>query len=1162
MGAIPSREERIQVLSDLDSDIDTLLGSTLWGASHICFSGAVDKNKRGIASRKKVNVTVMLVQEFLADGKREKASEIFETRGLLLEAAHCLSEGLETPSSDGVSSPQRINSKINRLRAQYVELVLESSKWKKEKDNVALILQALAASINERNASISNDVKISTAMSYAKLSGNEADVLRAYDLCASSTMWKCAGTMMATKILGLERFLQIKTSTDIWHQASFLISMARLMTRVATVLRRSVAHQNTAEDIKLIAQVESYFYLETYQFDPSFLSTKVITNLRLREAFQSAGENLPVPVNTASSKALTVPVDRGKTYKIIALYIDNMVRSLLSKLEKYLSQKSTETKPCPFIRCGTKCKYGYQCKDNHSPDLNGMQEYTTALQSHLFCLSSMQKLRKQKSPKSAETSQNAGLEKFANCIFHLADFSFELHAEETVVKYQPDIIVLRKPMLEVLSRFAAQKWYALTLKEKKTDLMQTIRLWKMFHLSDGESASHLVEERLTKIENHKSTLKDWSSKNIAHFIPHATKSSNGKFIATKFFTRFWMYAVDSAQSNLINSITLVERLLETTTFNRGLTALANNSQIEMLEVSAVGLFALLSLRYNAIDSSNLFWLAIPERSYLNNILLGKGFHQGRGFGVPIKACLSQTSHKHFFNFFAKFVSHLNCIARLIVTNKLLAKPSSKSGPEDIDSFERAIILSSFILCNAAAVSKVGNDMSPQEVADDQTPLPRLPLNGHIRDLVRNLKDAVLQCSSSTRLRESFNGLSNYSSMCDLFEAMSSVLEKSRSEPLVLCRIHQVSNETTGIDVETHQGTEDFESLIADVPFHDGRGPFVEVLTKGQHFLVEEQGNINLDEGAMSAADLKALSKQSDKRNAAIVITRSIRSWQNKPAHETSSDSFFQKWKKSLYLFIHLVEKRFEEKKARNGVSKVTVSSVGTIHNVWSDLRNNYARKQKWETILMKELPEIDHVECQFCGVCFDGGIVQRMRGDHWQRYFAHLPYREAVKGFKNSGIEPAPSAPSLIESNMHFHTHIHWEHCQDYNAHIERLSIVLARLENSDIMLRSMVEVCTLQEEQHHTTRSWYMVTGDEARSLLATTAKARQDLMHHRWFWPLPPDVVRLIVEVESQSLQPQDFYDSKRKEEEIRLSQVQEEVEDQVAGADDDPLVTLGDI
>lgn len=663
----------------------------------------------------------------------------------------------------------------------------------------------------------------------------------------------------------------------------------------------------------------------------------------------------------------------------------------------------------------------------------------------------------------------------------------------------------------------------------------------------------------------RSAKNDWVNRKTDHFINSKLVLKDGKFISVQFFTRMWMWAVENVRDNLFNAISLVERLLQMSKNKKGLETLIKSEQITLLEVNAIGLFSVLSLRYSETAKKKCIFMA-PKKSYLNCYLIRH--NRGRGFGIPLKDTLSKTCHNTFFQCFAKFVQHLEFIAGHIIDNDLLSLPHRQSSHADIEQFERAIVLSSFIVCNAAAVSRSGNDMSPEEAEEESSRLPKLPLSGNICSLVKALRKSVFQVSCSTRLKKSFEKM-NESSACpsllNLMQAIGNILQESRSEEVVLFCLRQGKDE---VEVQINNGFKEFNELL-HIPFHeDFFGFFAEDTIKSQEFLkLSNKAAGGSDYDKISKTELQVLSKQSDERNAAMIIQRCYRS--QKQEINAYLVGHFCRWKVIMNKFIKIAQECVKRKnqisqaEQRNDCSSSTGRLIighqlTVIIDMWENMHNHHQIFSKWNTYLRSHAPITDKIECGYCGVIFNM-LARKERFDFCRTNSPWHPYYQAIRQF-NMLQYNLESDQCTSEFQFHCCTPNHKQNCYNNEVHIEELSKLFVSLEVSRLMLESIICVCEAhdQVESLELFDSWYLNVFEEARSLLNKINNMHKYLWEMGSAWPPPTNFNVILNDVYGLSYISHQFFLKKQSEESQNIINASEKAKDGINIADD-PMLAL---
>jgi len=517
-----------------------------------------------------------------------------------------------------------------------------------------------------------------------------------------------------------------------------------------------------------------------------------------------------------------------------------------------------------------------------------------------------------------------------------------------------------------------------------------------------------------------------------------------------------------------------------------------------LEANAVGLFAALSFRYSEASNSGKNWIVIPKRSYLDCLLLGKGEQGGRGLGVALKDTLENTCHKHFFDAFEKCVRYLECMAGLIESSGLLSLREKKT-PLEHERFERAFVLTVFILTNAVSVFRIGVDMHRSDAKDDLQSLPKLPLCGAIRSLVKCLRKVIEQDYQRSQFLQEIKSTSSLSSIEELLEATNETLQISRYDAFILCRVHQNDQ---GVQVETRKEFADFSKNRLDIYLSEEGDVFVKQGRKCESFL--PQRRIESDVTVEYQSQDSELSKKSDEMNAAISIQRFVRHRkQRKTGGEGWKQYHFRRWKQVLRSFTRMAVRIFKEEKNRrtpvnkswrevlDGTQTGDVHRLTNIENMWDNQSYMISMQRKWDKYLSMNFPICDFIECGFCCLVFEP-VLREQRHCLWQQKFSVLPYITAVR---HMGIP--------VETPC-FHQHcmecLHRNAHEGYINHVNELSGILASLEASRLMLG---ELSGLSDKG-----SWYLNMADQAKYLLCEIDYTQTRLLQEATSWPLPSEI------------------------------------------------------
>jgi hypothetical protein len=1108
---IPSQVEKIQVLAALEDDADRFVSSTIWGAFNPAFSVSDERVRAAMRGKKPtVDATKLLVDQFLIDGKRDRAADILEDRGRLLEAAACLSK------------EPKYMARAFGLQCQHVELVLGCSKRDQRRQGRELseILGSLILSFDEVKDALAPDVELSFSVSRARI--ERQATCRAVELCmlAQSALWKYQGAQLAIETKGMPNVVsELFEDKGIWPNQLFCDLRALAEALNETPLRRQT------EEVNMVSRAESYFQLYPRAFDLSLLSTKTVTNQRLRLALQQMKENLPTSSTFVTSNSLTVSIDREKTHSILARYVCNIGFNLLAEVQKSLSEKASRHEVCRYLLSGLTCN----CKNTrHSIEENiSTSRYASHLQAQIICLEEEKDfcaLGRRIDPntmslwderfKKAVKILNSVSRSLAQHIYISSYITgVKISVEEGTYKSKSTSIVIRRgAVLSSLFKTAQESWRIIPRRAKQTDLIETMRLWRILDIckEDEHSPAEDLERNMKRLERVEDAQKYWKHNAMDQFI--RTKIVDGEVKSVELLFRCWIWAVESAKENLLNSITLVERLLKNTRDKPGLVTLPKLEQLDLLELNLVGLFSLLSLRYSEAPASKI-WIAIPEKLYLQRHLCsyGEDYNRGHGFGIFLEQALQNTLDRsdNFFRFFDKFVVHLENLADMILRSRILFIPSATVsnqkhvGLEETLAVERAVILSSCLLCNAVAISRAGKVMTRKEASDETNALPRLPLCGSLRNLGMKLRDALLglkDTNVSLRLNELCQSLNESSSFRDLFKITCGILQNFQKDRMVQLRVHQ-GDKIGSIEIDVLDEIESFISSVGTVSFGRLDDTFNRDPAPCQEFLpnlhYEQYGSdeqAQEDQG-ISSEDIRAYSRKSVERNAAPTIQRCFREWRRRTA-QLSTLSYFQKWKGTMARFVYLVAKDIAEKRSKTVplLDTATTSGAESEHrqpnfplqsfpNLWNDLDSMRRSTEKWKGQLEYAASlVIDDVECELCGVWLDEHTYNSRRL-WWQTTLRSLQYRVAAQQYNQQFLPHHLRQQQSFNYYRHLQSEQHVGFEKYFEWLIEEYTKVTARFDISLFMLGKLMYVCEQEADRGGPHTSWYLNLREEAAS-------------------------------------------------------------------------------
>ena len=1154
--AIHSRSERIQVLSSLEGDPAYFVSQVPW-ASHSIYSNVIKSTKNQMS--KPMNSTEMLVSELIADGEFARATEILEERGMLLDAADLQEKIASESGSEALGRAARL--KAAEIRSRYVELVLAASQATQNRDSIQGVLQAIKNFLKETDkTSLPDSLPMRVTVMEAKLTGSNLwDTL---ELCKKSALWSYDAILFSISSDGSIGRLLARPALDLWDGVMYLIRIVRSLQKLATALKRA-ASTRPPEEKQLVMEAESYYDLKPHR-NPAFLSTSSVTNLKFREAVHEEGEDLlNAPV---SRDKLLVEVSRKTVHDILAKHLYRKAISLLLRLENHISEQSTKSHPCRFVGAGMKCKEGEKCRFSHELPLDATANHILLLQTHVFCLEQMHWIRQILDttypdwPITATLRKRCGHRKDALLSltkYLLSTYSMRFEVADDDVgakKRQKDdsTIVWRSSILRSLSSLAHDRWYRLRPFDKKINLMEVIQLWRVLQFCDNTTnAREKVGKMLENIERKQHWFKnDMKKDKRDYFLDQGVQSAR----RVKLLSHMWIYAVEKAEdADLFQSMNMIRTLIFRTTRLDGLKTPSKSDLITMLEVNAIAVFSAISLRFSHSSSAKTSCLfVIPEKCYLLSNIVGNDSRSFRGFGKPIQNVISAACHKDFFECFTRCISQLEFIAHAIVETELLRLPI-KPSPDDIERFEGAIVLSSFICCNAVSFSISGLNMSPKEAQDEPNSLPAIPLCGKIAVLVRQLTIALSNCqSASLRIQKCFRKFTKENpNFLDLMQGTKNLLQNWRfPDRLVLCRLKEADEDN--VEIVIFKETDHIESTLRSVPFHPERGIFL------RHYKPKAQQILSNIEGETEDDVVQSYSREADEQNAASTIVRYLRSWNRAADFEAAFARFhFRRWRRIIRSFTGVVKRRMRTRvKAIEEESKVQMSSdrwekLSDIPDRWREKIFVHRTVEKWRENYTQFHPIFDGLECGFCQIVF--AYPQYQARHQWcqqQVLQCVITYAHAAQKFNvsNYGVPQAPfgiyGTYGLQSFGHHAYEESHKICLAKYQSYYQKVSHVAANLDISYMTIYAIVQVCGYGQYAQNKAASFYLNKSEDARSWYAELDRAHKQLVGEGLLWPPSPNFEALMLNIMSTCSRIQCFFEEIC-EEETRL--INECVEDQ---------------
>eukprot|EP00980_Cylindrotheca_fusiformis_P007732 scaffold1639_cov107-Cylindrotheca_fusiformis.AAC.2 len=1158
ISVVPSREDRIRLLSSLDKNTDFFERSVPWSSDHPAFCDNDDKNTETAVS-KQADSTELLCEELISGGELEAAADVLESRGRLLEAAGCLSKISGTAKMD----------RIFHCKVLYAELILGSRRGSPQQDysySHAALLDPLQKAFDEAGSSLSLDDRMAFVVAKAKYLGRDEDFNLMLEMSIDSPiLWKLDSfrLVMETNRV-VDEFID---GNGIWARHLSVLSMSSDLVDLVQALRHG-----SQDRLSSIAQVYSFFQLRPCASDPRSLLTNIVTNWRLRLAFQIVNEKLPT--TSVHSNSLTVAVEKSNVNSVLACYLCDLGFKMLEKFEAYLGVETLKFEECTFLRCGVSCN----CGNQHPSGSKGMAvtNYADNLQSKISCLKEMGRLV-ELGMKCCNQNMNVlwgnrrkiANEKQQGCTAQLAK---AIHSFVDVpvlqvgdVERQPkcDSIILReKATASLLIKHSLNHWYRLSREIKKSCFVETMKLWMILDICHGDSKEciELLDIKLKVAEDLRAAQKDFCSRKMGFFIRNKTKVVQGKVKKVQLLFRQWMWAVQSAHENVLESITLTENLLNVSFDRWFLKSLPKSYQLSLLETNCAALISLISYRYNDVLSGNL-WLALPERRYLEFHKLQGCKNQrtpGRSFGIRLADALECIATGDlFFNFFERFVTHLETLASLVLKFDLLACPNpatpSAASIADIHCIERGIVLCSCIISNSMALAKAGKVMGKRDVVDDPNPLPRLPLGGKIHEIAMYLRDKLVHLKRLPFFQDLLRDVHKSSSLTDLFQATQQILEQELSDQYAIFRVEQ--NEEALANVRTTE-TDANQWFLQVCRAFEGRGTapkssddFSFVLGNDplpcQEFLPMDL--VQLKEEARDS-EMEKMHELSIQQDAASTIQRRFRRrWA-----DSKEVYYFRVWKMRMKRFVRLSKERIASRHRKAQTSQqcleeeLVKNPLDSFPNLYGDLRAVQSSKKIWRKWLEDNMPFFDGAQCEFCNYIVDPNIVNA-RHRWWQKsYGRQLPYKEAAEKFNLEVHETQFMYPDLLIHHMRTERHMHLQEL--VFGFVEKMPKLYTRIEISTKMLKAALDACRKEIDRGGTDTSWYLICAEESRFQMSEMEQLLEEMQGYylnKQFEELHSKIPML----QDRSFRPQAFLEYKRKQEaEMRQLEAddQEEEED----------------
>eukprot|EP00980_Cylindrotheca_fusiformis_P018743 scaffold6241_cov129-Cylindrotheca_fusiformis.AAC.20 len=1159
VSVVPSREDRVRLLSSLDKNTNFFERSVPWGTAHpaFCHNDDVANAKKDKTESKLADSTKLLCEELISGGESEAAADVLESRGRLLEAADCLSKMPGTAKMD----------RIFHCKVLYAELVLGCRRGDPQlysSYSHATLIDALRKVFDEGGSSLPLDDRMAFVIAKARYYGSDEDFNLLLKMSKKApTLWKLE---IFRLIMETNRVVdELIDGNGVWARHFSVMSMSRDLKDLVQAL-----HRGSQDLLSSVSQVYSFFQLRPCPSDPRSLLTSTVTNWRLRLAFQTTKEKLPT--TSVHSNSLTVAIEKPNANRILACYVCDLGFKLLEEFEAYLGTETLKFEECPFLRGSVGCYCGKQ----HHSGSKGMTvtDYGDNLQSRISCLTEMGSIvelgmqlcnKRMTRSWSSRGKKVYGKRKWctaqlAEAIHNFVDVPV-LRIEDTERQVEFDSIILRdKATTSLLLEYYLKQWDRLSVEMKKTCFVETIKLWMILDICLGGSKEcfRVLDEKLKDGEDLRAAQKDFCERKMGYFLRNKTEVVHGKVRKVQVVFRQWMWAVQRANENIFESISLTENLLNMTFERKIFKSLPKPYQLSLLETNCAALISLVSYRYGDVLSGDLLF-ALPERRYLEFLTLEGSRNQrilGRSFGSRLTDTLNCIATGDlFFKFFDNFVVHLETLANLVVRFDLLACPRpatlSAASVAEIHCIERGIVLCSCIISNSMALAKAGKVMSKSDVVDDPNPLPRLPLGGKIHEIAIYLRDKLVQLKDLTFLQDLLQDAHKSSSLVDLFQVTHLILEQELSDRFVVFEVGRdggtstkiIRNETDanqwflqicgdfeGKATTAPKSSDDFSFVLGNDPL-----PCQEFLPTDRYQQKEETRDL----------EMERMHELSIQQYAASTIQRRFR------RRKTSSQggSYFREWKRRMTKFARHLKKEIVTRRrkalASQYISEVEVvkNPLDSFPNLYGDLGALQSSKEIWRQWLKDNMPFFDGAQCEFCNYIFDHNIVSA-RHQWWEFHSKSnfwLSYKEAAQKFNLENFQMQWLGSDALNYHMYTESHISW---RDLVFHfVEVLPPLYSRIEISKKMLEAALDACRKEIDHGGSNTSWYLICEEELRSQRSEMEQLLQEMQGYylnKHFQELYSKIPML----QDRSYRPQAFLEQKRKEEAEMISRQLEAV------------------
>mmetsp|Transcript_12027 Transcript_12027/g.24053 ORF Transcript_12027/g.24053 Transcript_12027/m.24053 type:complete len:3243 (+) Transcript_12027:98-9826(+) len=1048
---IPGGNDRIQLLSTVETSVSALLSEKPWSSNEL-FNDTRSEEFGSCA----IDVTELLVAELEKEDKQQEAAAVLEERGFLLKAAERFNEMVAHDDKDN----QFLTTKATSLRVKYVELMLLSEEWKEQRENLMSLLSPAASSLSSIPVDIANNCLCSRFI----MTLNRSELIPLLEDPTKSILWRFRAFSLLYESLPREEFLESLPGSSVLDRLGFILELATKMIELGNALRCKDKRNN--EGNIQVSNAEAYFDLISVNFNQSHLVSNPLTNARLREVAHAEQCSLPLVFGIKSPQnGFKQILDRDKTHMMISNFVHKSTASILIDLNESFAFEEEQISSQDMV------------------SIKDIRYHVNFLQTYLLCATRLKDLSLGYSghgidvyepwvslKKKTMEIENQASAKLLDILLFRLNCSFSVGGGVR----SSDAIVLKSHSIDALQRYSSRRMYDSKIIEKKRNIKLSIINWKVQALCQNEKvATDLLSRSIRSLELHQSTSIDFLKGRPFYVI-------NNK---RNIFPRLWLWVVESARSDIMNSISVQERIIKTS-FKKGLTPLCKSDQISMLEVNAVALFGALSLTYSEVESPPI-WIPKP---FLQTYLTGEsGLPQLHGFGVPLKNVLLTYCHAHFDKVFEKVVLHLENTAGMILDNDLLS-------PEGVEDGKAAFFLGVFLCFNAVSFSICGKDMNLQDYRRDSlSSLPSIPIQGNIKKLIAELrKKSVSMLSRSGRC----GFLRGAPGTCLDLEFLISEWE----DTFAICKMRQLGDEVL---VDVLDGTHDFRNVYAymAIPFHESSDIF-EKYAKSGDFLQRVQ----------KRDDEEEQERKSDEHSARRKIAQFIEQYPAKKIIRFDAVvalAHFQHWKLIMKIFIRRMKCKFAKKVPTTTEGDTSADQPGEeTRLIFDEITNpldtiSLVSKQKSETIQMFSNAIIDGIECTYCSIVHDPR-VQQDRFMKWEIDGRRVPFVSFTQMYNSQEFRsPIAEHPAY---HAHIHNCMHIDNVVKYNRNLDNFATVYARLKIGIDLLTQIIYQCDLTGQKGNENASWYLSTAEKGRELFVHLEQHQKQLWDLGMKWSYQP--------------------------------------------------------